>query len=119
MKDWWHKLSLFLISALYNGERSVSRPGRFTTGDREPRYPLHRMLGQTKSRSKRSGEQINVVTLPVIERRFLGSVARNLVAIPTELFRLKSEASTVSLNTIHIDLLLQTAVIRRAANGTA
>lgn len=92
MEDWWHKLHLVLISALDTGERSVSRPGRFTTGDREPRYPLHRILGQTKSRSVRSGEQINVATLPVIERRFLGSAARNVVAIPTELFRLKSQA---------------------------
>jgi len=77
------------------------------------------MLGQTKSRSERSGEQINVITLPVIERRFLGSAARNPVAIPTGLFRLKSEARTVSLNTFHINLLLQTAVIRRTANYTA
>jgi hypothetical protein len=49
------------------------------------------MLGENKSRSERFGEQINV-TLLVIERRFLGSAALNLVATPTELLRLKSEA---------------------------
>jgi hypothetical protein len=105
MEEWQHKLRLFFISALDTGERSVSRPGRFATGDRESRYPLHRVLGQNNSRSERSGEQKNVVTLPVIELRFLANAARNLVAIPTELFRLKSEARTVSLNTIHINFI--------------
>jgi hypothetical protein len=49
------ELHSFLISALDTDERSVSRSGHFITGDREPQYPMRRMLGETNSRSESFG----------------------------------------------------------------
>jgi hypothetical protein len=50
------KTNIFLTSALVAGECSASRPGRFTPGERTPRYPLDRRLGGPQSRSGRHGE---------------------------------------------------------------
>jgi hypothetical protein len=41
----------FLTSAIDGGERSASRPGRFTSWERAPRCPLERGLGGPQSRS--------------------------------------------------------------------
>jgi hypothetical protein len=46
------QIHIFLISALFGGEWSASRPGRFT-----PRYPLDRRLGGPQSWSGHRGEE--------------------------------------------------------------
>jgi hypothetical protein len=51
----------FLISALYGGEWSVSRPGSFTPG---LKAPLDRRPGGSQSRSWRCGEEKNLLPLP-------------------------------------------------------
>jgi hypothetical protein len=50
----------FLTSALDSGEWSVSRPERFTPGEKSPRYPLDRGLGEPQSQSGRYGEEKNL-----------------------------------------------------------
>jgi hypothetical protein len=73
-----------LISALYRGEWSVSRPGRLTP--REIRgYPLYRRLGEPQSRSGRGGEEKNSQPLPGIEPPIVRPVD---LCYTTELFRL-------------------------------
>jgi hypothetical protein len=49
-------VSLFLSSALDGGQWSPSCPSRFTSQEKNPRYPLDRMLGGSQSRSGRCGE---------------------------------------------------------------
>jgi hypothetical protein len=46
-------MQIFMTSALVGGEGSASRPGRFTPGERAPRYPLYRR----PSRSGRRWEE--------------------------------------------------------------
>jgi hypothetical protein len=57
----------FLTTALDGGERSASRPCRFTPGDRAPRYPLDRRLGGLQNRFGRCGVENNLLPLPGIE----------------------------------------------------
>jgi hypothetical protein len=56
-------------SALDGDARSVSRPSRFTRGDRTHRYSPNRGLGGLQSRSGRCSEEINLLPLPGIEPR--------------------------------------------------
>jgi hypothetical protein len=44
-----------LTLALDGGEWSASRPGHFTPGGKNPRYPLDRRLGGPQNRSRRGG----------------------------------------------------------------
>jgi hypothetical protein len=53
MEVWLHA---FQTSALDEGEWSASRLGRFTRGERFPRYPLNRTLSGPQSRSGRGIE---------------------------------------------------------------
>jgi hypothetical protein len=48
------QIRIFLTSVLVEGEGSASRAGRFTPGERTPRYPLDRRLGGLQSRSGRN-----------------------------------------------------------------
>jgi len=48
------------------------------------RYPLN-FLCETQSQSGRFGEDINLLLLPGIERRFLDCPVRSLVTVPSEL----------------------------------
>jgi hypothetical protein len=52
-----------------------------------PRYSLYRRLGGAQSRSRRYGEDKNLLPMPGIETRFLDRRARILVPILTELSR--------------------------------
>jgi hypothetical protein len=52
---------------------------------RSPRYPLDRMLDGPQYRPERFGEEKNILTLPEIESRTLGSPVRSLVSVPTQL----------------------------------
>jgi hypothetical protein len=51
---WIH---VFLNSVLGGGERSASRPGRFTTGERCPLCALDRKLSGPQNRTRRRGEE--------------------------------------------------------------
>jgi hypothetical protein len=51
------QIHVFLTSALVEGEWSASRPGRFATGERAPRYTLGSKLGGPQSQSGRHGEE--------------------------------------------------------------
>jgi hypothetical protein len=57
----------FLTSAPVGGEWSASRLGRFTPGERIPRYPLDRRPGGPQSRSGRLEVEKNI--LPHAENR--------------------------------------------------
>jgi hypothetical protein len=72
--DVW--IHIFLTSALAGGEWSASRPGRFTPGGNNPRYPLDRRLGGPQSRSGRRRE-MKVSPLSGPELRPLGHAARS------------------------------------------
>jgi hypothetical protein len=50
-------LHVFLASEVDGGEWSASRTGRFTTGERAPRYSLDRRLGGPQSRTEHDGEK--------------------------------------------------------------
>jgi len=60
-------LHAFLTSALDGGERSASRPGRFTPRERAPLYPLDRKLGGLQSSSGCGSEKKKSQPPPVIE----------------------------------------------------
>jgi hypothetical protein len=83
-----------LTSALDWSERSGSSSGRFTSGERNPPYPFDR-LGVSQSRSERCGDKKKSVFLQGIESRFPGRIARNVVTILTELYRLLSLTTCV------------------------
>jgi hypothetical protein len=51
----------------------------------KPRYPLDKRLSGRQNRSRRYTKEKYPLSLPGIEHRFLGSLARSLVATPTEL----------------------------------
>jgi hypothetical protein len=57
----------FLTSALDGDEWSASGPGRFTPGERTPRYSLGRRLDVPQSWSRRCRTEINLVPLSGIE----------------------------------------------------
>jgi len=63
-------LNAFLTWALHGGGQ-LSRRGRFTHGEKSPRYSLHSRLGGPQSRSGLSGEgkEIPSMPLPRIEPR--------------------------------------------------
>jgi hypothetical protein len=56
----------FLTSALDGDEWAASRPGRFIRGE-NPRHPLYRRLGGTKSQYGRCGVKKNLLFLSGIE----------------------------------------------------
>jgi hypothetical protein len=64
-------LHAFLTSALDRGERSASRPGRFTPRERHPppSYPLDRRMGAPQSRSGQGVEEKNSQHPPRFESR--------------------------------------------------
>jgi hypothetical protein len=71
---------------LDGGERTVSRPGRFTFVEKAT--SIESMgAGWDPRRSGRCDGQKSLLSLTVIEPRFLGRLAHSLVAIPTELSR--------------------------------
>jgi hypothetical protein len=75
----------FLTSALYGGESSASRPGRFIPGESTlSQYPLNRRLGETQSRSGCYGEEKNLA-MPGIKHR---PSSLQLITLLTELSRL-------------------------------
>jgi len=49
-------------------------------------YSMKRKTDGPQSRSGRSGEEKNLMHLPGMEPRFLGSLVSNLSIIPTELY---------------------------------
>jgi hypothetical protein len=51
------QMQVFLISALVGREWSASGPGRFTDGERVPRYPLDMRPGGPQNRPGRRGEK--------------------------------------------------------------
>jgi hypothetical protein len=51
------QIHIFLTSALVGGERSASRPCRFTPQGKNPWYPLDRRLDGPQSRSGQCGEE--------------------------------------------------------------
>jgi hypothetical protein len=59
------KLHASLTLAPDEGEWSASRTGRFTTGKRDPQYPLDRRLGGPCSLSRGGGEEKSVPSLPL------------------------------------------------------
>jgi hypothetical protein len=50
-------IHIFFTSALFFGEWSASRSGRFTPQGKSPRYPFDSRLGGHQSRSGRLGEE--------------------------------------------------------------
>ena len=76
---------------------SASRLGRFTEDERSlPPYVWIERLCDSESRSGRFGIQINLLTLPGMEPRFIGRPALCQVAIPTELSRIRCIVKWVS-----------------------
>jgi hypothetical protein len=65
--EWRYSSTHSLTSALYGGEWSASRPGRFIPQGKSPWYPLDRRLGGPQSRSGRGGEEKNFQLPPGIE----------------------------------------------------
>jgi hypothetical protein len=55
-----------------------------------PRYPLNTRMGGFQSRSWRCGDETILLSLPVIEPRFLGQQTRSLVATAIKLHLLPS-----------------------------
>jgi hypothetical protein len=77
------KLHSFLTLALDGGTRSPSRPNRFTLGEK---VPVNRWTeGWVGPRAGQDIGEKTPLPMPGIESRFLGRIARSLVAIPTEL----------------------------------
>jgi hypothetical protein len=67
---------LSLTSALYGGEWSASRPGRFTLPHGKSLwFPLDRRLGGPQNRSERGGEEENSQPLPVSEAPIIQPIA--------------------------------------------
>jgi hypothetical protein len=92
----------FLTSAPDECNRWASRLGPFTFGESAPRNPLARRPYWPLSRFERCDKKENLLSLPIIELRFLvGRPARNLATMPTELSRqntkIKCDSSTNSL----------------------
>jgi hypothetical protein len=80
-------IHIFLTSALVEGERSTSRPGRFTPEERAP--GTHWIRGWVDLRAGLDNlEKRKFLTLPGLELRPLGRPARSVVAIPTALSQL-------------------------------
>jgi hypothetical protein len=59
---------VFLTSALFGDEWSVSRPGRSTPWERAPRYLLDRRLGGPQIQSGRRGQHKNLLPLPGLRK---------------------------------------------------
>ena len=57
----------------------------FTSRPLYPRCPLNRRLAGPHSTSRRFGEDENLFSLPGVELKFFGRLARSLVAIPAEI----------------------------------
>jgi hypothetical protein len=81
-----YKIHVFLTSALVGDEWSASRPGRFYTRRKIPRYPLYRRLGEPQSLSAQRGKKI--LHLPGRKLRHLGHPARS-----QSLYQLRYRAS--------------------------
>jgi hypothetical protein len=77
----WHigatevQLRPFVTLALDRGKWSASCPDRFTPGERATPYPLNMRLGGPQNRSRRFGEEINLLSLRGFEPRFVHPVA--------------------------------------------
>lgn len=76
-----------LTSALDEGEESASRFGRFTIGI-SCTHQIGRRVNFRAGGNNRKLERRNIFLLPGIEPWFGGLSARNLVTVPTELYRL-------------------------------
>jgi hypothetical protein len=82
-------IHIFLTSALAGGERSASRPGRFTPG-KSPRYPLDRRLGDPRA-GLVDLEKRSFLALPGLELGPLSSPARS-----QSLYRLRYPGSVMT-----------------------
>jgi hypothetical protein len=79
--EWRHRSTIHNLGTRCRWMVSFTPRPLYSLRRENPRYPLKRRLG---------GDIMEKRNLPLqgIELRFLGSPARNLVTIPTELFRL-------------------------------
>jgi hypothetical protein len=69
--------STYILTSALDGEWSASRPSRFTSGGKVPRYTLDRRLGGPQNLSGKV-EKRKICSLPELEIRPLGCPARTM-----------------------------------------
>jgi hypothetical protein len=89
------QLYTFFISGLDGNERLSSRPGRFTSGKREP---FIRWQEAVCARADLDVWESSLLLLPGIKPRFIGRPSRNHITVLTDLFRLPVNRCLITLN---------------------